>query len=144
MHLLQRWFNYPPFPNAPFLIDKYGEKFWYSWKDETVVKRLDVFHRSRYVAKTYLDLSTPRKGRIADIIIFHFSKRNFDFRHRGLGKAMMRELISKARECGVKILYGRISPDDYTTTEYLIEWYRRQGFQVFEEKGTYYIEKDLE
>jgi hypothetical protein len=37
-------------------------------------------------------------------------------------------------------IWGWIQPDEYTTTEYLVKWYKWQGFQVYEAKlGKYQI-----
>lgn len=53
---------------------------------------------------------------------------------------MMRELIRWAKQNKFNEIWGFIQPHDGTTIEYLIEWYKQQGFEVYEVKpGKYQI-----
>ena len=139
LNLLERWFNYPPSPNVPFITDKTGEKFWLNWNE---LDSLDVWYRGRPVGRVNLDFREAGEVILADIIIFpHWFRGRL--RYHGLGKAMLLEAIRYARERGAKNMRGWITPDETTTVEYLAEWYRLQGFEVFKKEDTYFIEKRI-
>ncbi len=144
MRLFQHWFNHPPSRDTPFITDKYGEKFWIQWEENEQFAFLDVLYRGRFVGRVNLDFSKPGEAIIADIRIFRIHRRDDKLRKRGLGKAMLQEAISKARERGAGLVWGWIVPDEFTSVEYLVEWYRRQGFDVHGKDGKYTIKKRLE
>ena len=140
LNLLERWFNYPPSPNAPFITDKKGEKFWLFWNE---LDCLHIWYRGRPMGRVNLDFREAGEVVLADIIIFPRRSKG-QLRHRGLGKAMLAEAIRYAREHGSKIMWGWITPDETTTVKFLVEWYKRQGFEVFKKEETYFIEKRIE
>jgi len=58
---------------------------------------------------------------------------------------MMRELIRWAKANGFKDVWGFITPHDGSTLEYLQDWYKHQGFRVYEAKpGMFHILLDLQ
>lgn len=53
---------------------------------------------------------------------------------------MMTLFKEKAKEEGARFIWGFISAHEGSTAEYLVDWYNRQGFQVYEAKpGKYQI-----
>jgi GNAT superfamily N-acetyltransferase len=134
-YLLHKWFNTSPSPNAPFITDKKGEKFWIYWDS---INRMHVSYRGRPVGRVNLKFESNGEVTLADIIIFQ-NKHNL--RNRGLGKAMLQEAIRYAREHQAKSIWGWIQDEDeeHITEEYLTEWYRRQGFKV-EDNGSIYFD----
>lgn len=119
--------NPPPFPNAPFILDKYGEKYWLDWND---FHCLFVSYRRQLVGRVNLSFRENGEIILADIIIFDNYSRFRSLRNRGLGKAMLREAIRHAKEHKGKFIWGWLEPDKHTTKEYLANWYERQGFKV--------------
>jgi len=140
--LLHRWFNTPPALDAPFITDKSGEKFWTHWDD---IDCLSVWYRGWPAGRVNLDFKTNGKVILADIIVFNsYPRSHRNLRKRGLGKAMLQEAIRYAREHGAKLMWGWIQPDENTTVEYLVDWYRRQGFQVNDNLGIFLEIKDAD
>lgn len=134
--LMQRWFNSAPAPDAPFITDKYGEKFWIFWND---IDCLHVTYRGWPAGQVNLEIKENGEVILADIIVFeNYPRSHRKLRKRGLGKAMLQEAIRHAREHGAKSIWGWIQPDETTTEDYLMEWYRRQGFEV-NDGGSIYL-----
>lgn len=128
--IFQRLFNTPPHKNARAVTDKFGRKFWIYWDVEgfEYAAELHLRYRGRWVG--IMSLLRERDGRIAlqDIMLLQRDK----LRQRGLGKAMIQELIRWAQANNFKTISGTITPHDGSTVKYLTEWYRRQGFTVTE------------
>jgi len=55
-----------------------------------------------------------------------------NYRGRGLGTALLKEVIAIARHTGFKRIYGSVMRDDITRIPYLLEWYQRHGFSMCE------------
>ena len=130
--------NKPPYPGAPFIEDRYGAKYWIQWNS------IDILHissRKDYVGKLALHFRDDGSVVIADLIIYPSFSGNTKRRHQGIGKAMLQEGIRYAKERGAQYIWGWTSPDEYTTHEYLADWFGRQGFEVTEEDGAYTILK---
>jgi GNAT superfamily N-acetyltransferase len=140
--LFQHWFNCSPAPNLECVTDKNGEKYWTTWitSYESGVK-LHVIYYGNWIGT--IDSIWADKGELilADNVIFD---RYSYLRGRGVGKAMMRSFIEYAIKHNVLNIEGFIQPHDGSTREYLIEWYKRQGFNVYKTKnGTYNIDMKL-
>jgi len=133
----QKWFNYPPSPNAPFITDDNGEKFWIYWND---IDCMHVLYRGMPAGNVNLSFEENGEVILADIIVYVNYPRGRNLRKRGLGKAMLQEAIRYAREHQAKAIWGWIQADEneHVTEEYLAEWYRRQGFQVNEKLAIYF------
>ena len=54
------------------------------------------------------------------------------FRDMGVGRRLMRGVISKAREAGISEIWGSVTLDDITRTPHLLDRYRRLGFTVLD------------
>ena len=138
--LLERWFNLPPTKDAPFIEDHHGEKFWIVWEIEEEAASLYVWYRGRFVGNVNLIFENDHSVTLADIVVFQ----SRELRNRGLGKAMLHEAIRLAKTYDAKHIWGFIQPHDGVTKEYLIAWYRKQGFNVYEAKpGIYHILLEL-
>jgi GNAT superfamily N-acetyltransferase len=53
-----------------------------------------------------------------------------NYRGRGLGTILLQQVLSTAKETGVKEIHGSIVQDDVDTTPHLLDWYKRYGFRV--------------
>jgi len=127
--IFERLFNVAPWEGAGFITDHRGEKFWIHWQDGIDrTPRLRVWYRGHWVGVIKLSRDAGNSLLLADIIVFE----RYKCRGHGLGGSMMRELIRWAKQNGVKEIWGVIKPRDGMTTDYLREWYKRQGFEVKE------------
>ncbi len=125
--ILEKWFNIEPWENAEYITDNRGEKFWIHWQNRfTRATELHVWYRGHWVGVINLLREADNSLTLADITIFE----RYKLRERGLGHAMMRELIRWAQANNFKKIWGFIEPHDGSEMEYLIEWYKRQGFKV--------------
>ncbi len=140
--LLFHWLNPAPSPNMPYITDLYDEKFWLDWVEDGNLNQLYVSYRGGCVGRVNLLLEDDGGATLTDLIIFPpIRKRDPIFRNRGLGKAMLQETVRHERQKKVAYIWGWIQPDEFTSMEYLIEWYKRQGFMVDEnDKPTIYLE----
>ena len=50
----------------------------------------------------------------------------------GVGRRLMREVISKASEAGIREIWGSVTPDDIDRTPQLLDRYRHLGFAVLD------------
>lgn len=125
----QRWFNSPPYPNCPFVTDRYGQKYWIGWDDNNF---LYIHYRGILVGRVNLIFKDEGDVILADIVVFSAYRRGPNLRKRGLGKAMLKEAVRYAKMNGARFMHGWIQAErnENVTQEYLAEWYQRQGFEV--------------
>lgn len=142
MKQIQRWFNLAPFPDAEYITDRYGRKCWIDWATHfDLGPKLVIYYRRTWVGTVEYSWVDDDGIVINDIIIFNYK---YNLRGRGLGKSMMKCYVAEMRRRGVKYIRGFIKPHEGSTKEYLIEWYRRQGFEVFEPKpGRFHVRLEL-
>ena len=132
--IFQQWFNLAPDGISTYFTDKKGQKFWFEWV-EGLELYLHVTTYGRWVGK--VEAEPTGDGGLDLIDIFVVDRR---LRGCGVGSEMMKCLIKKARERNVRYIWGAIVPDEYTTKEYLIQFYRKHGFAISEdEKGDHSI-----
>lgn len=133
--IFEKWFNLPPWKDADYIVDNRGEKFWVSWNDlHEDIAKLRLRYRSHPAGHVNLIEEDESLLTLADI---HIVK---PYRGRGLGKEMMRRIIQWAKESDYREICGFIQPGEEVTLEYLQEWYKRQGFKVYEAKpGVFHI-----
>ena len=138
MVFFERWFNSAPFPDAEYITNDRGKKFWINWTTHFGSgPRLDVYHRGRRIGTVESIWNEEEGLDLADIIIF---ERYCKLRQHGLGKAMMKTFIDGVKKQGARHIWGFIQPHEGSTKEYLIDWYKRQGFVVYEAKpGIYHV-----
>ncbi len=136
--IFQRWFNIPPWDDAEYFADNSGKKFWMTWGTHFGLgPKLWVYYRGNWVATVESVWNDEGGLELADIIIF---ERYLKLRGRGIGKKMLKLFIEKAKEEGAEHIAGLISPHEGSTVEYLVEWYKRRGFEVHEGKlGNFWI-----
>jgi GNAT superfamily N-acetyltransferase len=135
--IFEKWFNVAPWKDAEYITDNSGEKFWIYWRDKFEhARELHVWYRGHWVGVVNSLHKDDNSLTLADIIIFE----RYNLRRRSLGKAMIKEVIRWAKEHHIKHIWGFIKSHDGSTNEYLQEWYRRQGFEVYEAKpGVFHI-----
>ena len=56
--------------------------------------------------------------------------RTLDFRGCGVGRRLMAELLEGARRLRIEEVWGSVTEEGAAATPYLLDWYRRCGFQV--------------
>jgi GNAT superfamily N-acetyltransferase len=135
LQIFEKLFNVSPWANAEYITDNRGEKFWIYWENRFEhARELHVWYRGHWIGVVNSLHKDDNSLTLADILIFQ----RYNLRQRGLGKAMMQEVIRWAKEHKVKHIWGFIKSHDGSTEEYLREWYERQGFQVYEVKPDKY------
>lgn len=133
--LQHKWFNTAPGPDWALITDKDGEKYWFRWFDD-YCPTLVLLHRGKEVGHVNLLWEAP-VCELADIVIT-----KPELRERGLGAALMREIITHARAKGMTTIIGIIIPGaGGASLEYLQEWYQRQRFEVMGNKLRYDLTK---
>ena len=53
-----------------------------------------------------------------------------DYRRRGLGTHLLEFAIKKARQRGIKRIYGSLTQEDINNTPNLVKWYKKHGFEI--------------
>jgi GNAT superfamily N-acetyltransferase len=53
-----------------------------------------------------------------------------NYRHRGIGTALLQYLIQRARQDGFKRVSGKLAKQDLETNPQLANWYRKRGFEA--------------
>ena len=130
MHLLQRLFNSPPAPDTKAVMDKRGRKYWIVWDDDAEAPRVYLWCYGRVIGQAKLLWIYPDL-QLGDINIF-----SPEHRRRGIGSALLQEVIAYARRKNAQTISGWIADHDAETNPNLFDWYRRYGFQiVFERDG---------
>lgn len=130
--IFQRLFNLPPSENAEYFTDNLEKKFWFTWGTHLDFgPKLYVFYRGEWVATVESAWNDEGGLDLCDVVIFE----DYQYLHgRGIGKKMLDLFINKANQEGAKFIWGFIIPHDGSTIEELIQWYNRQGFDVYEAK----------
>jgi GNAT superfamily N-acetyltransferase len=134
MDCLEKWFNIASDPTTPFVTDKKGCKYWLYWSDHKGASFLRVYHYGKAVGRINV-VWNPDFAELADIVLH-----NPKHRGRGVGFAILRELIKKTRARGVKMIVGQIIVTEEMHAQGITEaglrkWYQRQGFDVSPEGG---------
>lgn len=122
--LRHRWLNSAPSPTWQSMADKRGRRYWFIWDDDAI-PALVLRYYGKFVGHVNI-LWEPPISELAEIVITQT-----EFRGCGLGKAMMREVITHVRAKSMQIIVGKIIPgaggEPY---DYLCRWYQKQGFKV--------------
>ena len=53
-----------------------------------------------------------------------------NYRPRGLGTYLLQFAIKKARQRGIKRIYGSLTPEDINNNPNLVKWYKKHGFEI--------------
>ena len=53
-----------------------------------------------------------------------------DYRRRGLGTHLLQLAIKKARQRGIKRIYGSLIQKDINNNPNLVKWYKKHGFEI--------------
>lgn len=65
------------------------------------------------------------------------------FKGKGLGKTMLMELEKVARQLGASKMVGKVTTSDLKETPWLLEFYKKRGFEVQERNAGWEITKSL-
>jgi GNAT superfamily N-acetyltransferase len=138
--ILQRLFNIAPWKDVEYIEGKNGEKFWFYWRDYNEdIAKLRVLHRGLPAGHVNLVEGNKAILELADIYVVP------PYRKLGIGKEMLSKIIQWAQENGYQKIWGFIATNQEVTLEYQKEWYKRQGFNVYEAKpGVFHISMKLQ
>ena len=106
-----------------------------------------LLYRNSEVGRLHCVLSPPDKLMIGDIIIhsdvIHAPEHlgaallrllvepdPIDYRRRGLGTHLLKFAIKKARQRGIKRIYGSLTQKDINNNPNLVKWYKKHGFEI--------------
>lgn len=128
------------------ITDKYGQEYQVSLvKISDHLYRMKIKQQKEYVGEAKFLLRMPDIMILGDIQI----RNDFDlpesvieeimqrgrkrcehknYRERGLGTALLEEVITFGRQTGLKRIYGSAMKKDIIRTPHLLEWYGRHGF----------------
>lgn len=125
--ILMRLFNSSPSSAWSYILDNEGTRFWVYWESFERTLYLHVIYKGHPVGIATLLWNDTGFLELTAIDICE------RYRHRGFGRAVMQEVISKAKEKNALGIVGVITPiGGRVTVEYLTDWYKRQGFTVRE------------
>ena len=128
MGLLQRLFNTCPKPAAKAITDQQGYKYWIVWDDDAKTPRVYLYHYGRVIGQVSL-IWADSELHLADVNIL-----NSQHRGKGIGSALLQEVIVYARKQNARIISGWVAAHDAEENPNLFDWYRRRGFQVVLER----------
>ncbi|MEG3973514.1 GNAT family N-acetyltransferase [Microcoleus sp. herbarium8] len=106
-----------------------------------------LLYRNSEVGRLHCVLSPPDKLMIGDIIIHSdvihapehlgatllrlvVEPKPIDYRRRGLGTHLLKFAIKKARQRGIKRIYGSLTQEDINNNPSLVKWYKKYGFEI--------------
>ena len=59
-----------------------------------------------------------------------YQPKPINYRHQGLGSALIRCLIQYARDNGIQFLHGEVFRPDLENNPNLLQWYQNRGFEI--------------
>ncbi|MEG4248633.1 GNAT family N-acetyltransferase [Microcoleus sp. Pol10D4] len=135
--------------NAQMIIrDRQGREYRLQVDaDEDQYFTAKLLYRNREVGRLQCVLYPPDKLVIGDILIHSdvihapehlgaallrqlVEPKPIDYRRRGLGTHLLQFAIEKARQRGIKRIYGSLTQEDITNNPNLIKWYQKHGFEI--------------
>jgi GNAT superfamily N-acetyltransferase len=81
-----------------------------------ILIRDDVIHTPEHLGAALLRLLVEPKS--------------IDYRRRGLGTHLLQFAIKKARQRGIKRIYGSLTQKDINNNPSLVKWYKKYGFEI--------------
>jgi len=81
-----------------------------------ILIRDDVIHAPEHLGAALLRLLVEPKP--------------IDYRRRGLGTHLLQFAIKKARQRGIKRIYGSLTQEDINNNPNLVKWYKKHGFEI--------------
>lgn len=81
-----------------------------------ILIRDDVIHAPEHLGAALLRLLVEPKP--------------IDYRRRGLGTHLLQFAIKKARQRGIKRIYGSLTQKDIKNNPNLVKWYKNHGFEI--------------
>jgi ribosomal protein S18 acetylase RimI-like enzyme len=72
--------------------------------------------------------ATPHLG----VVLWEFvvKPKPINYRRRGLGTHLLQFAIKKARQRGIKRIYGSLTQEDINNNPSLVKWYKKYGFEI--------------
>ncbi|MCL4529056.1 MAG: GNAT family N-acetyltransferase [Chloroflexi bacterium] len=128
MNLLERLFNAPPTRDARTISDKQGRRYWMVWDDDEEAPVSYLWYHGKIIGQAKLLWTNPVM-QLADIRLF-----KPEYMRKGIGSALLQEVISYARTRRAQSISGWIARRDAEVNPDLFRWYRRHGFHVTFEK----------
>lgn len=134
-------------------------------EDQLIIVKL--LYRNSVIGKLQYVLDPPNEWVIGDIIIHNdvihtpphllavlwrllVQPKPIDYRQRGLGTHLLQFAIARARQRGIKRIYGSLTQEDINNNPNLVKWYQKHGFQILPpsaeniETAVYGISMDLQ
>src|SRR4028119_1465496 len=81
-----------------------------------ILIRDDVIHAPEHLGAALLRLLVEPKP--------------IDYHRRGLGTYLLQFAIKKARQRGIKRIYGSLTQEDINNNPTLVKWYKKHGFEI--------------
>jgi len=81
-----------------------------------IIIHSDVIHAPPHLGAAFLRLLVKPKP--------------IDYRRRGLGTHLLQFAIKKARQRGIKQIYGSLTQEDINNNPNLVKWYKKYGFEI--------------
>src|SRR4028119_1779002 len=81
-----------------------------------ILIRDDVIHAPEHLGAALLRLLVEPKP--------------IDYHRRGLGTYLLQFAIKKARQRGIKRIYGSLTQEDINNNPNLVKWYKKHGFEI--------------
>ncbi|MEG4490266.1 GNAT family N-acetyltransferase [Microcoleus sp. D3_18_C4] len=136
--------------NTPRMIvcDRQGREYRLQVNgDEDSYLIAKLLYRNSEVGRLHCVLSPPDKLMIGDILIrddvihapehlgaallrWLVEPKPIDYRRRGLGTHLLKFAIKKARQRGIKRIYGSLTQKDINNNPNLVKWYKKHGFEI--------------
>jgi GNAT superfamily N-acetyltransferase len=106
-----------------------------------------LLYRNSEVGRLHCVLYPPDKLMIGDLIIHSdvihapehlgaallrllVEPKPIDYRRMGLGTHLLQFVIKKARQRGIKRIYGSLAQEDINNNPNLVRWYKKHGFEI--------------
>lgn len=112
------------------VVDRHGMCYWLPLPaDLRRLHRLELMHGREPAGM--IEVSWTNAEIIGDFGILI----DAPYRQRGLGTALLHTLLHLGYGHGARLVYGYVRHDDLIQRPFLLDWYRREGFQVTREDG---------
>lgn len=129
MRWMPRRLPFIPSPRDRPFLDRLGRVYWTVPVDRDPPSMLRLMHRGTAVGFVEIDWRLPDRIEGFGIIV------DAPYRRRGLGRALIRALVTTARQHRVKLIHGYVRQSDLIEQPFLLDWYYRQGFRVISEES---------
>jgi GNAT superfamily N-acetyltransferase len=137
IQVVDLFWNVPPSPNLPSVVDHDGRRYWLAWTDNSC-RRLNIVYRRRRVG--YVNLSWEDQPILRLAALFVEPKHQ----GRGLARVVMCHILQLALRRGITAIAGHLSPLDMAETPDLRGFYAAFGFQFSDARMRLDLTNDTE